>query len=135
MDLHVVRDGARQMTGVLAFGKGGTGAPTKYAPTTGSGATDIGVRDIMMNFPDIDDDTRLQAAADANYNILKGETEQWQFGLHVWPDGPAFAAPGRLLNLWVYGDAYLEDGKHPQRVIALSGDMSYSVTPEVQYAA
>lgn len=133
LDLTVEDDYAKQLTGVLGFGKGqGQDKPFKFAPTGGSGAVEIPVRDMKVTFPDIDDPTRLQAAVNAAYAARKDPVQQWSFGLHVWPSGPALADPGRLLNLWVYGDEFIPDGLHQKRVIALSGDLGFTVTPEVQ---
>jgi hypothetical protein len=134
IDLQVETDYALQMTGVLAFGPGGTSAASDYAPSTGTGAGEISVRDVWINYPDLDD-SQLQAAADAAYALLRYPTEQWSFGLHVYPDGPEFTAPGRLLTLTASGDEFIPDGDHAKRVVGLRGDMGYRVTPEVQDAA
>jgi hypothetical protein len=130
VDLELVTDYALESTGVLGFGPGGLTAPTAWA---GNAGVDISVRDVWTSFADIPE-ARLQSAVDALFAQLETPTEQWAFGLHVWPNGPAFALPGRLLNLFVYGSPFIPDGKHEKRVIALSGDMGFMVTPEVQDA-
>ena len=130
LDLEVSADHAREMTGVLAFGKGGISANVVTV-----GGLDISVRDVWLNWPDISDLTRLQAAADAAFLELSEPTSQWSFGLHVFPDGPAFTAPGRLLTLSISGDEFIPDGDHAMRVVALRGDLSNKVIPEVRDAA
>jgi len=125
----------RSVTGILGFGKGtGQQTPFAYAPTSGSGATDQPIRDTVVTFADIEDQTRLQAAVDAEYNSRRDRAEKWSYGVHIWPDGPARSMPGRVHRLWTYGSARLPDGFRDRRVIALSGDMSFKVTPEVQNA-
>jgi len=135
LNLKVRRDFIRQMTGVLAFGKGGTSAIARHAPTGGTGASEMGVRDTWITFPDIDDTTRLQAAADHAYGALSVPTVVWSFGLHVFPDGPEVAAAGSLLGLVSSGNEFIPDGTHHLRVIALSGGLGATVTPEVQDAS
>ena len=135
VDLTVKWSTARLATGVLGFGKGqGQDAPSAYAPTGGSGASSQPVRDVVVTFPDVSDPGRLQAATTAEYESRRLPVEQWAYGLHVWPDGPAIALPGMVHRLWVYGSGRLADGAHDMRVIALSGDMGFKVTPEVQSA-
>ncbi|MGW9587503.1 hypothetical protein [Microbacterium sp. NPDC055455] len=135
LDLEVDDDYVKQMTGVLAFGEGGRTAISKFAPTVGTGATDMGVRDTWVSFPDITSESRLQAAATATYNALKVPTSAWDFGLHVYPDGPAYALPGRLLTLSSLGDEFIPDGDHALRVVGLRGGVGFTVTPEVQVAS
>lgn len=134
LNLKVRRDFIKQMTGVLAFGKGGTSAIARHAPTGGTGASEMGVRDTWVTFSDIDDETRLQAAADHTYNALSVPTVVWSFALHVFPDGPEVAAPGSLLGLVSSGNEFIPDGTHHQRVVALSGGLGTTVVPEVQDA-
>lgn len=133
--LEVVDDYSRVVTGQLAFGEGGKGAATRYTPFgfVPPDIEPISIRDTVVNFPDIDED-RLQAASDAHYDTIRLPTNQWSFGLDIHPDGPAYAAPGSTLNLWVYGDPFIPDGESSKRVVALRGDMGFTVTPEVQSA-
>lgn len=134
-DVEVEDDYVKQMTGVLAFGEGGKAALAKYAPTGGTGATDMGVRDTWVSFLDITDESRLQAAADNTYAALRYPTAGWSFGLRVFPDGPAFAAPGRLISLTSSGDEFILDETHALRVVGLRGDLGFTVIPEVQDAS
>lgn len=136
LDVKVKWSTSRLATGVLGFGKGrGQDAPFAFAPESGSGATDQPIRDVVVNFPDISDQTRLQAAVTAEYNNRRSPVEQWSYGVHVWPEGPERCMPGRVHRLWTYGSARLPDGSRDRRVIALSGDMGFKVTPEVQDAS
>ena len=146
-DLKVKTSTATLATGVLAFGKGqGQDTPYAYAPLSGSGATDQPVRDVIVTFPDIEAipgaiapgrpgytaPPRLQAAANAEYARRRLPVDQWSFGLQVYALGPGLALPGSALRLWVYGSARIADGAHLKRVVALAGDLSMKVTPEVQ---
>ena len=130
LDLEVQVDYSNQMTGALGFGKGGAAAQPENAVTVGT--LDISVRDVWFEWQDITDSTRLAAATDALLARTINPTEEWSFGLHIFPDGPELAAPGNILNLVVAGDQFIPDDTYPQRVIALKGDMGMIVTPEVQ---
>lgn len=130
--LEATEDYSAQMTGVLGFGNGtGQDRVWKYAPVTGDGIGDLPVRDIRVNFPDLYDPTRLQAAVNAEFNTRRPPVDQWSFSLFIGGTGP-FCVPGRPLDMYVYGSDFIEDGLHQKRVIALSGDMSMVVKPEVQ---
>jgi hypothetical protein len=130
LDLDIIEDYVREMTGLLGFGKGGVSAPTAYAGDISTAG--ISIRDTWRNYPDISG-SRLQAAVNSDFNVTKEPTEQWDFGLRILPDGPGFALPGRKLSLSIEDDEFAADGPHAMRVIALSGDLGYTVKPEVQY--
>ena len=131
LDPH--RDVDVQRTGVLAFGNGtGEDRLWAFAPQTGDGIRDMPVQDVQVTFPDITDQTRLQAAADAEFRRRNYPIEQWGIQLHVGGYGPSIADVGRILDVHVFGSERLADGVHPLRVIGLTGDLSMSVTPEVQ---
>lgn len=133
LNLSTNDDYAEQTTGVLGFGSGtGQDRPTSWAPTDGTGIGDLPVRDVRVNFPDIYTPARLQAALDADFAQRRLPISQWSFGLYIGGLGPTFTAPGQLLDLHVYGSAFIPDGAHKQRVIALAGGMNLTVTPEVQ---
>lgn len=133
LDLETEEDYAAQMTGVLGFGNGtGQDRLWKYAPTTGDGIGDLPVRDVRVNFPDIYDPVRLQAAVNAEFASRRPPVDQWSFSLFIGGRGPEFTAPTRLLDMHVYGSDFINDGVHPKRVISLSGGMGLVVKPEVQ---
>lgn len=139
IDLDIDEDGTKQMTGVLGFGRGGASGLRAWAGWDAEieaefGPMPVSVRDTWVNFPDITDQARLQAAVDATFRKLLAPTVQWSCALNIWGMGPAFAAPGHLLNMWVYGSEVVEDGLHEQRVIAVRGDAGLEVTPELQDA-
>lgn len=126
-------DYADELTGVLGMGNGyGQDKKSAYAPTSGSGATQRPVMDAKVNFPDVRDQTRLQAATNAFYSAHQGPVEETPFGVWVWGLGPQSVEPGRLVNLWSYGGTALPDGENRKRVIGLAGDLGWSVTPEVE---
>ncbi|WP_270366139.1 hypothetical protein [Microbacterium algeriense] len=133
LDLETEEDYAEQMTGVLGFGNGtGQDRLSKFAPTSGDGIGDLPVRDVRVNFPDLYDPARLQAAVNAEYAQRRPPIDQWSFSLYIGGIGPTFAAPTHLLDMHVYGSDFINDGVHTKRVIALSGDMGLIVKPEVQ---
>jgi hypothetical protein len=130
LDYEEYSDYVKQMTGVLLIGKDGIDT---FAGVSSS--VDFSVRDTWMRFPDIGDATRLQAAADNLIAALQLPTEGVSFGLHVYPDGPEYTAPGRLLELTSTDDEYILDGPAVKRVVGLRGDLDWTVTPEVQDAS
>lgn len=125
------RDYTREMTGILAFGKGGTGAEA-YGYTPGDGAGEISVRDTWVNFPDLTG-SRLIAATQA-LDYLAYPITQWSFGASVFPDGPAPYAPGRLIEIDIQEDVYIPNGPHEMRSVAVRGDAGTMVRVEVQSA-
>lgn len=131
-DVTVTVDYAREMTGILGFGKGGTGAEA-YGFSPGDGAEDISVRDMWVSFPDLDG-SRLIAAVEA-LDSYGYPVSQWSFGVSVFPDGPEFVAPGRRLAFTIAGDEYLLDGTYQMRVVSARGDAGNMVAVEVQDAS
>lgn len=133
LGLTVEEDFVGQRTGILGFGKGrGQDTPWKYAPTTGDGIGDLPVMDSDESFPDLTDETRLQSATDALFTRKNKSTEQWDYSLYIAATGVAMTTPGAIHDLHVFGNDFINDGSHPQRVISLSGDLSDVVKPGVQ---
>lgn len=132
--LKVSVDGSKQVTGILALGNGtGEDMRAKYAPLSGSGATVIPVRDERREAKDLETDAQLQRFADAEYAKWKDPVEQWSFTVRLDDDlGPDLLQAARLLRMDVRGDEWILDGLYQQRVIALAGDMTLAVRPEVQ---
>lgn len=128
-DFEVTVDYAREMTGVLGFGKGGTGADA-YGYSPGDGAAQISVRDTWVDFPDLSG-ARLVNATEA-LDYLGYPVEQWSFGISVYPSGPATVLPGRVLSFTISGDNYLANDTYVKRVVALRGDAGTMVRAEVQ---
>lgn len=131
--LRVVEDGTKQVTGILALGNGtGEDMLTAFAPTSGSGATAIPVRDEKRSSKDLKDKPALQRFADAEYAKWSVVRESWSFNAMLGDNlTPEQLSPGRQLRMDVRGDDWLPDGLRTRRVIALSGDLSMTVTPEV----
>ena len=129
--LSVVEDGASQATGVIVTGKG-TGADMLVA---GSARNPYGIpaRDEKREAKDIDIPIVLQAQA--NYAMAEAAdvTEQWSFGVRLEdPVTPQMVQPGRIVRLDVRDDQWIPSGVYQRRIIALSGDMTVNVKPEVQ---
>ena len=130
LDLVTEDDYAREMTGLLGFGKGGLSAPTAWAGDISTAG--ISVRDTWRTYPDLEGG-RLQNAVNTDFDVTKEPTEQWSFGVRIHPDGPATVLPGRKLSLEISDDPFILDGPHALRVIGLRGNLGYTVIPEVQY--
>jgi hypothetical protein len=109
-------------------------ALSAYAPTEGTGATDMGVRDTWVPFPDINDQDQLQRATTTKYNALKEPVKACDMRLHIYPGGPGFTLPGRQITLQSTDDEFIPDGDNDLRVVGLRISKSLDVTPEVQYA-
>lgn len=131
--LTVKLNGAKQVTGILALGNGtGEDMLTAYAPTGGSGAVEIPVRDEKRESKDLKTTAGLQRFADAEYAKWSVVREQLSFKVRLGDDmTPADVQPGRKLRMDVRNDPWIPDGVREQRVIALAGDMGLGVTPEV----
>ena len=133
MDLNTEEDYVAQRTGLLGFGKGqGQDTISTFAPLTGDGIGDLPVMDSNEVFPDISNATRLQSATNTSFSRRQQPVEQWDYSLYIGGVGPAMTAPGAIHDMHVYGSDFIEDGSHPQRVISLSGGLSYVVKPGVQ---
>lgn len=125
-------DFSDQYTGLLGFGNGyGEDRLWTFSPRTGDGIGDLPVMDTRTNFDRINDQTRLDAANDAEYAKKHVSLEQWDYSLYIGGIGPAMAAPGRLHDLHTYGSLFNLDGGRALRVDALSGGLNYVVKPEV----
>ncbi|MGO2110735.1 MAG: hypothetical protein ACTH31_03900 [Pseudoclavibacter sp.] len=131
--LTVAGDGTKQVTGILALGNGtGEDMLTSFAPTSGSGATEIPVRDEKRESKGLKTAAQLQRFADAEYAKWSKVREQLSFKVRADDKlTPAFVQVGRLLRMDVRGDEWMADGVRKQRVIALKGDMGLGLTPEV----
>lgn len=133
MGLNTEEDYVAQRTGLLGFGKGqGQDAISTFAPLTGDGIGDLPVMDSDEVFPDVSNPTRLQAATNTAYSRLHDPVEQWDYQLFIGGVGPAMATPGAIHDMHIFGSDFIEDGSHQQRVISLSGGLSYVVKPGVQ---
>jgi hypothetical protein len=129
-DLSVTLDGAKQATGVLAVGKGsGADMRTGYdSSTAGTSA-----REVTLDAKDTDRPADLQVAAREALKTLVGPVEQWSFKVRCGDDfSPYKVRPGMHVDLSVFDDPWLVDGHRDRMVIALAGDTSLTVTPEVQ---
>lgn len=128
-DVEVTTDYAREMTGVLGFGKGGTGADAHgYSP--GDGAAQISVRDTWVEFPDLTG-SRLVAATEA-LDFLGYPVEQWSLTVSTRPDGPGYVLPGHVVSVAFSGDSFLDNDTYTKRVITLRGDAGDMMRAEAQ---
>lgn len=127
--LRVRFPGADQLTGVVAVGKG-TGPDTKLR---GAALNPGGIpaRDSKISAKDIEDETQLQAIADAAMAEASSVTEDVSFSVRLAdPVDAGWVLPGTRLRLDMTGDPGWP-GVHTKRVIAVRWDMTDTVTPEV----
>lgn len=131
-NVKYLRSGVQQMTGLLGVGNGtGSDMLTAWA---GVGGAAIPIKDMKREFKDIDDVARLQAATTAAFEEYRNPIEQLSFQLELGEAGisPEDVQVGSVVTLEFQGDQVIPDGQLKQRVIALSGDMGTTLTPEVQ---
>ena len=132
-NLQVTTDSTRRVTGVIVAGEG-TEAGTLLAwAGNGAGTNPIPIRDVYRSQKDIDDPVKLQAIANTIYAESMNPVEQWSFDLQVTDEfSPELAAVSRVMRMDVRGDPWIPNGMYQKRVIALKGDLSMTVKPEVQ---
>lgn len=129
--LTVTEDGTAQATGIIVTGKG-TGADMRVQ---GASANPYGIpaRDEKREAKDVS--SPIMLLTQANYAMAEAQDllEQWSLGVRLEkPVTPDAVQPGRILRLDVRDDPWLLDGVYARRVIALAGDMTLNVKPEVQ---
>ena len=76
----------------------------------------------------------LTAVARADWNIHFKDTVQWSFTVDVFDSDhtPATFVPTNLVRVHTWGDPWLADQVRTLRVVALAGDMTNKLRPEVQ---
>lgn len=128
--LSVVSDGASQLTGVFVTGNG-TGADIVTAWAGNSGSTGIPIRDSSRSGNSEQDVAALTRIAEAYLDDWDLPVEQWSFSLNLSGESPLSVRPGERVKLITRGDPWALDADRVFRVVALSGDMSLTVKPEV----
>jgi len=129
--LHVKSDGSKQLTGVIYSGNGA--GSKKITAWAGHGPYTIPIRDAHRTADTVKTVAQLQRIADADLAEHFYPVEQWSFGVRLDETVKAAAVkPGRLLRMDVRGDEWIPDGMYTQRVVGVSGDLTQTVTPEVQ---
>lgn len=134
--LDVTVDGTRQLTGCFYMGKGSE-ADMRRGEAGFVDGPGIPVRDGALSAKDVENTDVLNQMAMAELVKHRSATTQWDFTLTSDAKNPIdFAAltTGVTLRLPTYGDEFIPDGLNPMRLIGLSGDMTHTVTPEVQTA-
>lgn len=128
--LSVVSDGASQLTGVFVTGNG-TGADIVSGWAGNSGSTGIPIRDASRSGNSEQNVAALTRIAQAYLDEWDLPVEQWSFSLNLSGESPLSVRPGEQVRLISRGDPWALDVDRTFRVVALSGDMSLSVKPEV----
>lgn len=131
-ELTVTEDGIDQITGALAFGQGAE-ADVLWAihgqdePLTGTPWMDIALSEKTVS-------DQAQLARLAKGSMDERELIRPQYGVSITADDavtPALIRPGTTIRVYTYGDEFIADGAKDLYTIAVSGDMSYTVKPEV----
>lgn len=134
--LKVKRDGSKQLTGVFMLGKGTEDKMLKGGAGNFPGPT-IPVRDAVRSQKAVADVDRLNEMAAADLAAHRYPVEQWDFSLVAeTDDGEALDVgaliPGVTIRMLTSGDEFIPDGVHEMRMVAVGGDMTRTLKPEVQ---
>lgn len=135
--LTVTRDGSKQLSGVFVLGKGSEDKMLRGEAGFVAGPT-IPVRDAVRSRKDVSSQARLTDMAMADLLEHRSPTEQWDFSLVAEVDGDAELLdvggliPGATMRLLSSGDNFIPDGTHSMRMVAVRGDMTRTLKPEVQ---
>lgn len=128
--LTMVADGASQLTGVFVTGNG-TGADIVSGWAGNSGSTGIPIRDASRSGNSEQNTAALTRIAAAFLDDWDLPVEQWSFSLNLSGESPLSVRPGEQVRLISRGDPWALDADRTFRVVALAGDMTLSVKPEV----
>lgn len=129
--VSVSLDGSEQLTGVFVSGNG-TGADIVTAWAGNAGANTIPIRDAARTGGQERDTAVLGRIAAAYLEEFDTPLVRWSFTASLSDDvSPAVFLPGERVALVTHGDLWVADGSRTVRCIALSGDMSWRVRPEV----
>lgn len=135
--LTVTRDGSKQLSGVFVLGKGSEDKMLRGEAGFVAGPV-IPVRDAVRSRKDVASAARLDDMAMADLVEHRYPTEQWDFSLIAEVDDEvelldvAALIPGVTLRMLTSGDEYIPDDTHSMRMLAVSGDLSRTLKPEVQ---
>lgn len=129
-DLSVVTDGASQLTGVFVTGNG-TGVDIVSGWAGNSGSTGIPIRDAPRSGNSEQSVAALTRIAEAYLADWDLPIEQWSFSLNLHGESPLSVRPGEQVKFITRADPWIVDADRVFRVVAISGNMSLSVKPEV----
>ena len=130
-NLTVRQDGSKQITGCFYMGKG-TEADMRFGEAGFIGGPRIPVRDATRSAKDESNVVNLNQMALTDLQANRSPRVEWAFSLTA--DGSWNAAnlkPGARITLWTSGDPFILDGSSELVVTGVSGDMSYTLKPEV----
>jgi len=129
--LTVTTDGTKQLSGCFYIGKGSEAdmlwGEAGFIPGPGGP-----IRDMARSTKDVDDTTRLTNMAMADLVEHRYPITQYDLTVDAGSVDVPSLVPGAKVRLESYGDPYLEDGARDLTVVGVSGDMSWTLKPEVQ---
>lgn len=129
-DVTVTIDGTDQLTGVFVSGNGtGPDIVTAWAGSTAGQV--IPIRDASRPGGSERETAALQRIAQAYLDDWSTPVVQWSFAVNLESVSPLVFRPSERVKLITKDDLWVADGDRTVRVVALSGDMSLSVRPEV----
>lgn len=130
-DVSVRIDGTDRATSVFASGNGsGVDMVVGWAPS----GMPLGTVALERTTQAKRQKASLSGVAAAEYALHSSDTVQWSFSVDI--NGgeftPASFVPSNLVRVHTWGDPWLSDQSRVLRVVALAGDMSFRLKPEVQ---
>lgn len=128
----VTRDAKNQLTGVLTIGEGSE-ADIKWGRAPESGGSVIPYLDTSRPYTDIGDVAKLNSFAQAELATFREPTVQYAASVLAseYP-GVLSLVPGSTLRVGFSADEFVDSGVKVMRLLGLSGDLSSSLTLEVQ---
>lgn len=130
-DVSVQIDGTNRATSVFAAGNGsGEDMVAGWWP---SGVPNVPIALERTTQAKRQQDS-MTSVARAEYETHQRDTVQWSFTVDVFDSDhtPATFVPTNLVRVHTWGDPWLSDQVRTLRVIALAGDMTNKLKPEVQ---
>lgn len=129
--VQITEDSSKRLTGVFYVG---TGHGEDTIKAWAGDPQDRPIRDSFRYAKDILDQAALQKMADSAFAVEKNAVKQWSLEVDAGDDfSPELVAPGRLLDLNIADDWWMDDGTYRQRVVSVRGEFgSLTLRPEVQ---
>jgi hypothetical protein len=130
--MKVRESGLNQVTGIYAVGKG-MGRDMKVAGNGFGDSATIPALDVVESYKEEIDYNRLFSYANSALPIRGKTTQQFEFGMLATEDpGLGMLRMGALFLLIFNAHRWIGDGHVPLRLVSMSGDMTETLTIDVQ---
>lgn len=132
LDVGVVEDGTKQLTGVFSIGKGSE-ADMRHGEAGHLAGTTIPYLDTTRSYKEVDDVARLNAHAMGELVAYREVTTQYSFDTLA-SGTPSLdqLSPGARPRLWFDESEFVDDGWKNLYLLGMSGDLTEKISLEVQ---